>query len=164
MNYILGGGGFSSRLYTEVREKRGLAYSVYSYLNPMPRAATISGGVATRNNQVAQSINVIRKEWGRMRNFGPSVREIADAKTYLNGSFPLQLSSTSSIARMLVAMQYHDLGIDYIDRRDELINVVTLADVQRVAGRILDPKQLTVVVVGKPKGVEPTAEAPEIEN
>ena len=164
MNYVLGGGGFSSRLYTEVREKRGLAYSVYSYLNPMQRAAIISGGVATRNDQVAQSIAVIREEWGRMRETGPSAEEVADAKTYLNGSFPLRLSSTSSIARMLVAMQYHDLGIDYIDRRDDLINAVTLADVQRVARHMLDPKQLTVVVVGKPEKVEPTADAPEIES
>lgn len=164
MNYILGGGGFSSRLYMEVREKRGLAYSVYSYLNPMQRAAIISGGVATRNDQVAQSIAVIREEWARMGDTGPSAEEVADAKTYLNGSFPLRLSSTGSIARMMVAMQYHDLGIDYMDRREGLINAVTLADVQRVARRMLDPKQLTVVVVGKPERVEPTAEAPEIES
>jgi len=164
MNYILGGGGFSSRLYTEVREKRGLAYSVYSYLNPMQRAAIISGGVSTRNDQVAQSIDVIREEWDRMRKTGPTVDEVVDAKTFMNGSFPLRLSSTSSIARMLVAMQYHDLGIDYIDRRDDLIDAVTLTDVQRVARRLLDPKKLTVVVVGKPKNVEPTAEAPEIKS
>lgn len=164
MNYVLGGGGFSSRLYHEVREKRGLAYSVYSYLNPMQRAALIAGGVATRNDQVAQSIAVIREEWGRMREAGPSARELADAKTFLNGSFPLRLSSTSSIARMLVAMQYHDLGIDYIDRRDDLIDAVTLDDVKRVARRLLDPEQLTVVVVGSPEKVTPTAEAPEIES
>ena len=164
MNYILGGGGFSSRLYTEVREKRGLAYSVYSYLNPMQRAAIISGGVSTRNDQVAQSIDVIREEWDRMRKAGPTIEEVTDAKTFLNGSFPLRLSSTGSIARMLVAMQYHDLGIDYIDRRNELIDAVTLADVQRVAGGLLDPEKLTVVVVGKPKNVESTAEAPEIKS
>jgi len=164
INYILGGGGFSSRLYTEVREKRGLAYSVYSYLNPMQRAAIISGGVATRNDQVAQSISVIREEWARMRETGPSAEEVADAKTYLNGSFPLRLGSTGSIARMLVAMQYHDLGIDYIERRDDLINEVTVTRVQRVARRMLDPKKLTVVVVGKPERVTPTADTPEIES
>ena len=163
MNYILGGGGFSSRLYAEVREKRGLAYSVYSYLNPMQRAAIISGGVATRNDQVAQSISVIREEWDRMRKTGPSAEEVADAKTYLNGSFPLRLGSTSSIARMRVAMQYHDLGSDYIERRNDLINEVTLTRVQRVARRMLDPENLTVVVVGKPERVTPTADTPEIE-
>ena len=130
----------------------------------MRRAAIISGGVATRNDQVAQSIAVIREEWGRMSTSGPSAEEVTDAKTFLNGSFPLRLSNTGSIARMLVAMQYHDLGIDYIDRRDDLINAVTLADVQRVAGRLLDPDQLTVVVVGKPDSVAPTAKAPEIES
>ncbi len=163
MNYVLGGGGFSSRLYHEVREKRGLAYSVYSYLNPMQRSALISGGVATRNDQVAQSIAVIKKEWARMRDSGPSEQELADAKTFLNGSFPLRLSSTGSIARMLVAMQYHDLGLDYIDRRHEFINSVMLDDVNRLARRMLDPKQLTVVIVGSPVSIEPTAEAPEIE-
>ncbi|MDP7372208.1 MAG: insulinase family protein, partial [Nitrospinota bacterium] len=80
-----------------------------------------------------------------MRKLGPTVEEVVDAKTFLNGSFPLRLSSTGSIARMLIAMQYHDLGINYIDRRDDLISAVTLADVQRVARRLLDPKQLTVV-------------------
>ncbi|NKB60575.1 MAG: insulinase family protein [Alphaproteobacteria bacterium] len=164
MNYILGGGGFSSRLYHEVREKRGLAYSVYSYLNPMKHGALITGGVATRNDQVAQSLAVIREEWGRMREAGPSADELTHAKTFLNGSFPLRLSSTGSIARMLVAMQYNDLGLDYMDRRQDFINAVTLADVQRVARRMLDPDQLTVVVVGSPESVKPTAKAPDIES
>lgn len=164
MNYVLGGGGFSSRLYHEVREKRGLAYSVYSYLNPMQHGALISGGVATRNDQVAQSIAVIREEWGRMQAEGPTDKELTDAKTFLNGSFPLRLSSTGSIARMLVAMQYHDLGLDYIDRRADFINAVTLADVKRIAERLLDPNKLTVVIVGSPESVKATAKTPEIES
>jgi zinc protease len=164
MNYILGGGGFASRLYREVREKRGLAYSVYSYLNPMQRGAVIVGGVATRNGQVAESLDVIRDEWTRMRETGPSEEELVNAKTFLNGSFPLRLSSTGSIARMLVAMQYHDLGLDYIDRRKDFINAVSLSEIRRVAHRLLDTKRLTIVIVGNPDGIEATAEAPEIDS
>lgn len=162
MNYVLGGGGFASRLYREVREKRGLAYSVYSYLNPTRHGALISGGVATRNDQVATSLAVIRDEWRRMHEEGPTEEELANAKTFLNGSFPLRLSSTSSIARMLVSMQYYDLGRDHIERRAELINAVTLDHVRRVAMRLLAPEQMTVVVVGKPQGITPTSAAPEI--
>ncbi len=164
MNHILGGGGFSSRLYQEVREKRGLAYSVYSYLHPMLRGGLISGGVATRNDQVAKTLSVIREEWRRMRENGVSAKELADAKTYMNGSYPLRLSSTSSIARMLVGMQYNDLGRDYIERRADFINAVTVADIKRVAQRLLYPDRLTVVIVGKPEGIAPTAKAPEIES
>ena len=164
MNHILGGGGFSSRLYQEVREKRGLAYSVYSYLNPARRGALISGGVATRNDQVAKTLSVIRQEWRRMRENGATAKELADAKTYLNGSYPLRLSSTSRIARMLVGMQYNDLGHDYIERRADLIDAVTVADIKRVAQTLLDPDRLTVVIVGKPKDIAPTAKAPEIES
>ena len=164
LNYILGGGGFSSRLYQEVREKRGLAYSVYSYLSPRPRAPLILGGVATRNDQVAESIDVIRAQWKRMAESGPTAEELADAKTYLNGSFPLSLDSTSSIARLLVVMQFYDLGPDHIDRRPGYINAVTLDDVKRLARTLLDPSALTVVVVGQPVGVEATAPAPDIKS
>lgn len=151
MNYILGGGGFSSRLMEEVRVKRGLAYSVYSYLQPFDYVGLIVGGVATENERVAQSLDLIRAEWRRMRDEGPSAEELDNAKTYLTGSFPLQLSSTGAIAGILVAMQLDDLGIDYLDRRNAYIEAVTLEDVKRVAGRLLDPERLTAVVVGDPK-------------
>jgi zinc protease len=164
MNHILGGGGFSSRLYQEVREKRGLAYSVYSYLNPARRGALISGGVATRNDQVAKTLSVIRNEWRRMRENGVSAEELADAKTYLNGSYPLRLSSTSRIARMLVGMQYNTLGRDYLERRADMINAVTMADIKRVAETLLDSDRLTVVIAGKPKDIVASAKAPEIGN
>ncbi len=154
MNYILGGGGFSSRLQDEVREKRGLAYSVYSYLYPLDNGALHLGGVATKNERTAESLAVVRREFRRLRDEGVSEQELADAKTYLNGSFPLQLSSNASIARLLVAMQRDDLGIDYLDRRADLINAVTVDDVQRVARRLLRPDDLIVVIVGRPKGIQ----------
>ncbi len=160
MNYVLGGGGFSSRLYREVREKRGLVYSIWSYLNPMAFGATIGGGAGTKNENVAETLRLVRAEWTRLWREGVTERELADAKTYLTGSFPLRLTSTDRIARFLVAMQYHRLGIDYLDRRKDLINAVTRGDVARVARKLLDPEKLTIVVVGRPEGVTPTAKAP----
>jgi zinc protease len=154
MNHILGGGSFSSRLYQEVREKRGLAYSVYSFLNPMAHAALIQGGVATQNGRVAESLDLVRAEWRRMAEEGPTQEELELAKKFLTGSFPLRLSSSGAIADMLVGIQWHDLGIDYLDRRNELIDAVTLEDLRRVARRLLDPESLTVVVVGSPDGIE----------
>lgn len=157
MNHILGGGGFGSRLTEEVREKRGLAYGVYSYLNPLDFAALYLGGVATENGRVAESLAVIRDEWARMRNHGATNDELADAKTYLTGSFPLRLDSNGEIANMLVGMQRNDLGIDYLDRRNDLINALTLDDINRVAGALLKPDDLTVVVVGDPASIENTS-------
>lgn len=162
MNYILGGGGFSSRLYSEVREKRGLAYSVGTGLRPMRFSALISGGAGTQNAHVAESLKIIRDEWERMRKNGVTDTELSKAQSYLTGSFPLRLSSTDRIARMLVSIQYHDLGIDYIDKRASYINAVTADGIQKLARRLLDPKKLTFVVVGKPAAVTPTAPAPQI--
>ena len=156
VNYILGGGGFNSRLTTEVREKRGLAYSVFSYLAPYDHFGLVMGGTATENARVAQSISVLRDVWKKMHDEGPSERELANAKTYLTGSFPLQFDSTTQIARLLVSIQYDDLGIDYIDRRKDLINRVTVADAKRVAQRLLDPAKLLMVVVGQPAGMTAT--------
>lgn len=162
MNFILGGGGFVSRLTEEVREKRGLAYSVYSYLSPRDAAGSIVGGVGTQNARMQESLEVIRAEWKRMGEEGPTEAELASAKSYLTGSFPLSFSSSGAIARMLVGMQYNDLGIDYLDRYPALIDAVTLEDVKRVAARLLDPAKLTVVVVGQPDGVEATAPTPDL--
>ncbi len=153
MNYILGGGGFNSRLTNEVREKRGLAYSVYSYLAPYDHTGLLLGGTASENSRVAQSIQVIRDVWTKLRDEGPSADELAYAKTYITGSFPLQLDSTGRIARLLVSLQYDHLGIDYVERRQKLINDVTIDDVKRVGKRLLDPARLIVVVVGEPTGL-----------
>lgn len=156
MMRVLGGGGFSSRLTEEVREKRGLAYSVYSYLNPYDHTALIMGGVATANARVAESLDVIRAEWRRMADHGVTTEELESAKTYINGSFPLRLDSTGRIAGILLAVQLNDLGIDYLNKRSKLINNVTSDDVKRVANRLLKADALTVVVVGKPKGLKST--------
>ncbi|MHA1107484.1 MAG: M16 family metallopeptidase [Alphaproteobacteria bacterium] len=150
---ILGGGGFFSRLTEEVREKRGLAYSVYAYLYPFDRAGLIMGGVATANARVGESLKIIRAEWRRMAEKGVSETELAAAKTYVNGSFPLRLDSNRRISNILLSIQLNRLGIDYLSRRAGLINGVTRADISRVASRLLKPNDLNVIVVGDPAGV-----------
>ena len=154
MNYLLGGGGFSSKLTEEVREKRGLAYGISTGLNPMDYSALLIGGTATRNAKVDETIAVIRQVWDQLRQDGPAPEPLNDAKTYLMGSFPLQLTNTGSIAGVLVAMQRDQLGIDYLDHRSALIGQVTAADVRRVAERLLDTAKLTFVVVGNPQGLQ----------
>ncbi|MFP6744265.1 MAG: pitrilysin family protein [Alphaproteobacteria bacterium] len=153
MNYILGGSGFTSRLTEEVRNKRGLAYSVYTYLAPMDYSAIHIGQVATQNNAVAESLDIIRAELARMRDHGVTAEELADAKTYLTGSFPLRLDSNGKIASLLVGIQLEDLGIDYIDRRNSYMEAVTLDDVNRMARRLLKPEALQIIVIGRPEGL-----------
>lgn len=156
LNHILGGGGFTSRLYREVREERGLAYSVGTSLWPLQNAALLRGRAATANETVAEAIQVLRAEWQRLAETGATPEEVRDAKTYLIGSFPLRFTSSTGIARMLVAIQFHDLGIDYLNRRNGLIDAVTVSDVNRVAASLLDPETLSVVVAGEPLNVEAT--------
>jgi len=153
MNYILGGGTFNSRLYAEVREKRGLAYSIGTYLSPLEHTGLILGSVGTRNSQVKQTIDLIRAEWKRMAAGDIGQAELDDAKTYLAGSFALQFRNSDAIAQLLVAIQAESLGIDYIERRNKLIAAVTLDDVKRVAKKLLDPAGLSFVVVGEPEGL-----------
>jgi len=150
LNYILGGGGFNSRLTEEVREKRGLAYSVYSYLSPYRYAAVYVGAVATENKSVGKSIEVIQAELKRMAENGPSEEELKNAKQYLTGSYPLRFDTNSKIANQLLGVQVEELGIDYIDTRNKLVGAVTLEDVRRVAKRLLKADGLIVTIVGKP--------------
>lgn len=160
LNYILGGGSFASRLYEKVREDRGLAYSVYTYLAPLDHGALVAGGLGTSNAQVGEALSVVRAAWRDMAANGPSAAELADAKTYMTGSFPLRLSSTENIAGMLRAIQLENLGIDYIDRRRKLIEQVTLEDARRVARELFQPDDLAVVIVGQPEGVTANREPP----
>jgi len=150
MNQILGGGGLTSRLSAEIREKRGLAYGVSSSLFPLRHAGVIVGQVATRNDRVAETIAVLRAEWRRFAEQGPTPEELAAAKNYLIGSFPLSLDSSSRLAALLVSLQIDNLGIDFLERRSTLIEKTTLEDVRRVARQLLDPDKLRIVVVGSP--------------
>ncbi len=156
VNYILGGGGFSSRLTEEIREKRGLAYSVYSYLHDTQLAPLWLGGLATKNEQVALSLELLRAELARMADGDIDETELADAKTYLTGSFPLRLTSNDQVAKALLGMQVWDLGLDFLDRRNSLVEAVTLEDARRAARRLFDQK-LLITIVGAPQGIDSTA-------
>ena len=156
VNHILGGGAFSSRLYQEVREKRGLAYSVYDSLVWLNHSALFLGATATRADRAGETLDVIEKEIHRLAEEGPTAVELAKAKAYLNGSFALNLDSSAKIASLLVQLQLDDIGIDYFARRPELIDAVTLDDARRVAKRLLDGG-LLVTVVGRPEGMASSA-------
>lgn len=154
LNHILGGGGFASQLMEEVREKRGLAYSVYSYLQPEDHAAIMLGSVATKNESIAQSLTVIRDVLKRMATDGPTEQELDNAKKYLIGSYALRFDTSGKIASQLLGLQMEDFDTDYVEKRNGLIEAVTLTDVKKVAARLLDPKDLIVTVVGQPANMK----------
>ncbi|MCW5748403.1 MAG: insulinase family protein [Alphaproteobacteria bacterium] len=156
MNHVLGGGGFSGRLMNEVREKRGLAYGAYSRLSTYREAGLLTASAGTANERVAQTIQIMREQLALMARDGITETELTDAKAYLNGSLALTLDSTSSIAGLLHSMQVDGLPPDHLLRRKALIDRVTLADVKRMAARILREDAAVTVVVGKPQGVTPT--------
>lgn len=159
MNYILGGGGFSSRLTEEIREKRGLTYGVGASLIGLDEAPLILASTSTMNARAGETLDILKKEWARMATEGVTQEELNDAVTYLTGSYPLQFSSTDAVARNLLGIRREDLGIDYVNRRNDLIRAVTVEDVGRVAARMLDPDALLTVLVGQPEGVTPTETA-----
>ena len=148
-DYIFGSGAFASRLTNEVREKRGLTYGVGTSLAPYDYGALMFASVSTRADQAQTSIDVIRDEWTKMRDGGPTQKELDDAKRYLTGAWPLRFTTNGSIAEVLLSVQRDNLGLDYIDKRNSLIEKVTLEDAKRVAKSIYDPAGLTVVVVGQ---------------
>ncbi|MGE4327227.1 MAG: M16 family metallopeptidase, partial [Pseudodonghicola sp.] len=154
LNTILGGGSFESRLMKEVRVKRGLTYGVYSYLVPRDLAAVYMGNVASSNDKIAEAVQVIRDVWADTQAHGVTEKELEDAKTYLTGAYPLRFDGNEQISSILVGMQMDALPIDYIATRNDKINAVTLADVNRVAASLLKPDQLHFVVVGEPEGLE----------
>jgi len=150
MNYVLGGGSFSSRLMEEVRVKRGLVYSVYSTLYPLDHAGFFFGQLGTKNKTVGVSLKIVREQLERMAKSGVTPDELKDAKTYLTGSYPLRFDSNSSIANQLLGIQLEGLGIDYVDKRNGMVEAVTRDDVQRAAKRILGSGKWLVAVVGQP--------------
>jgi zinc protease len=150
VNHILGGGSFSSRLYREVREQRGLVYSVYSTLVPLDHAALFMSSTATGADRTGQTLDVLIEQVARLAATGPTEDELTKAKSYLKGSYALRFDTSTKIAAQLVAIQLDELGIDYIDKRNGLVEAVTLADVKRVAKRLLEGN-LLVTVVGRPQ-------------
>ncbi len=155
-NTILSGGSFNSRLMDELREKRGLTYGVRAYLSPMFFGEEIVGYFSSSNGSVAEAIDLLRREWARISSEGVTAEELAAAKTYLTGAYPLRFDGNGPIARILVGMQMIGLPPDYIKTRNDLVNAATLDEVNRVARRIYLPEALRFVVVGQPAGIAGT--------
>ncbi|MCO5130463.1 MAG: insulinase family protein [Xanthobacteraceae bacterium] len=150
VSHILGGGGLSSRLYHEVREKRGLAYSVVQYLSWMRHSALFLGNTATRADRANETVDTIKAEVKRMADGGPTQQELDEAKSYLKGSQMLALDTSVKLASALLQFQLDKLGIDYIEKRNAMVDAVTLDDARRVAKRLWG-KGLITVVVGRPQ-------------
>ena len=150
LNHILGGGGFGSRLMEEIRVKRGLAYSVSTHLAPGRYASVLRGGVATRNDMVGQSLDIIRGELQAMADGEIGQRDLDNAKSYLIGSYPLRFDSNAKIAAQLLDLRMDGFGPEYVDRRNATVAAVTLEDLKLVARHLFNPESLIVIVVGKP--------------
>ena len=159
-NYILGGGGFSARLMDQVRDKRGLTYGIYTALADYRSASIILGNVQSDKGKILTAIDVTKEEMAKFAQAGATAKELADAKTYLTGSFPLTFDSNAKIARNLNGFQRSGLTADYVVQRNAMINAVTLAKVNEMAKKYYDPARLTVVIAGTPAA--PTAAAPAI--
>ena len=153
MNYILGGGGFSSRTLDSIRNERGLAYSVYSYFSAEKGHGTFELVMQTKNETALEAIRIAKAEIRRMREELVTEEELSDAKDYLTGSFPLRFDTNRKVANFLAQVEYFQLGLDYPDHYPDLIRKVTREDVQRVAQTYLKPETLIAVIVANQKKI-----------
>ena len=154
MNYILGGGGFFSKLTTEIREKRGLVYSVYSYLYRYDKYNFFSGGAQTSNENVDKVIKIIKEELMKVKREGVTEEELKNAKNYLINSYVLRLDSNNKVASILLNTQMDGLNIDFFEKRNGYINSVSLEDIKKIANRILDENQIFFLVIGNPSNLK----------
>jgi zinc protease len=162
VNHILGGGSLSSRLYREVREKRGLAYSVYDSLLWMDHSALFVGNTGTRSDRAGETVDAVNKEIRRMAEDGPTQQELDEAKSYLKGSRMLSLDTSSKLAAALLQYQLDHLPIDYIERRNAIVEAVTLDDAKQAAHRLWERGLLTVIVGRSPQvAAQPAAATPK---
>jgi zinc protease len=151
MNYILGGGGFSSRLVEEIRIKRGLAYSVTSYFDAGKYPGSFQIVLQTKNSSAREAISIALQQMERIRKESVSENELEGAKKYLIGSFPMRLDTQGKLSSFITAVEYHGLGFDYASRFPPLIQSVTKEDVLRVAQEYLFPEKTILVVVANLK-------------
>ncbi len=153
VNHVLGGGVFSARLFREVREKRGLAYSVYSQLLTYDHGAMLFGGTSTKNERAAESMSVIEAEIKNLAEHGPTEEELEKAKKYLIGSYALRFDTSNKIASQLLHLQTDGYGVDYLDERNRLIAAVDMDAAKRAARRLFGDASLLVTVAGRPEGM-----------
>ena len=159
LNYTFGGGGFESRLMKTLRVEKGLTYGVGTGVSYGPTLASWSGSGQTKNESAGEFIAGIEAEMTKFIETGATEAELADAKAYLIGSYPLSFDSNAKIASQMMGVRRDELGVDYFDRRNALIEAVTLEDVNRVAAKYLRPSNCTFVVVGEPQGIAAPAPA-----
>lgn len=153
VNHILGGGTFTARLFSEVREKRGLAYSVYTQMHEFDQCPMLLGGTSTKNERAGESLEVIEEQIRALANDGPTEDELDKARKYLIGSYALRFDTSTKIASQLVNLQLDGFEPSYLDERNGRIAAVTLDDARRAAKRLLGDGKLLVTVAGRPVGV-----------
>jgi zinc protease len=154
MNYILGGGGFSSRMMNSIRIEAGLVYSVFSYFVPGKLPGSFQVVLQTKSATTAEALRRVRDEIERIRSTPVSDEELASAKKYLTGSFPLRFDSDAEMVSFYSQVEFYGLGLDYPDRYDGLINSISKDDILRVAKKYLHPEEAIVVVVGKQADIQ----------
>ncbi|MEW6766324.1 MAG: pitrilysin family protein [Pseudomonadota bacterium] len=150
-NHVLGGSGFSSRLVEEIREKRGLAYSVYSYLMPMRQPGPFVMGMQTKLDQAGQADQLLRENLQRFVKEGPTAAEVEHAKKNIVGGFPLRLDSNKDIADWLNVMGIYRLPPDFLDRYPEQVKETTLPGIRAAWQRRIHPERFVMVIVGGPQ-------------
>jgi zinc protease len=160
MNYILGGGGFSSRLVDEVRNKRGLAYSVASFFDAGKYPGTFQVVLQTKNASARETIDLVLREIEKVQKELVSEKELEGAKKYLIGSFPLRFDTQSKLAGFLTLAEYFGLGSDYPEKYPLYIGAITAEEIRRVARKYLRTKEHVLVIVGNLKevGLDPPAQ------
>jgi zinc protease len=151
MNYILGGGGFASRLMKEIRNKRGLAYSVASFIDSGKDSGSLQIVLQTKNSSSHEAISLALQQLKQIREEPVSVKELDGAKKYFIGSFPMRFDNQGKLASFLVQLEYYGLGLDYFDKYPSLINSITSEDVLRVAKKYLHPEDYVLVIVANMK-------------
>jgi len=156
MNYILGGGGFASRLVEEIRNKRGLAYSVASFFDAGKYPGSFQIVLQTKNPSAREAISLSLQQMERIQKELVSEKELEGAKKYLIGSFPLRLDTQGKLSNFLTQVEYYGLGLGYLEKYPSLIQSVTREEVLRVAKKYLDPEKYILVIVAhlKEAGME----------
>ena len=161
LNYTFGGGGFESRLMKDLRVEKGLTYGVSTGISTGDHLNTWGGGGRTKNESAGEFIDSLKAEMTDIVTNGVTEQELSDAKAYLTGSYPLSFDSNSKIASNLMSVRLEDLGVDYFDRRNALVEAVTLDDVNAMAAKYLQPENFTFIIVGEPEGILERSILPE---
>lgn len=150
---VFSGGGFSSRLMKSIREERGLTYGIYAGLDSLFRGSALVGSAATANAKVGEALALLREEWKRMAEGGPTQQEMDDAISFMTGSQPLQFTDSRSIAGTLLAMRRNDRPLDWLEKRPERLRAIGRDRAAGVARRLLVPEALSVTIAGQPEGL-----------